>query len=122
MPGHETLSEIGYTLLGRPSIFMLNGILLILCVGSVIIYFNLFGIIGSSLMQDLLNDYSESFFFTMTFYILLLGIILLPLIFFRTIKEMKIISILLFTSIGVFVLTCILFSILESNNLNPDDN
>jgi hypothetical protein len=43
----ESLSEIGYKLLGRFSIFLINGMVLLNCIGGLIAYNNIFGKICS---------------------------------------------------------------------------
>jgi amino acid permease len=61
--GLESISEIGYRLFGRSSIFFMNGTLLFLCLGSITIYFNIFGSICSGLMKNVTGDIeSDSFF------------------------------------------------------------
>ena len=47
--GLSTISEIGYKLMGRSSIFFINAVLILLCVGLMIIYFDLFGTICAGL-------------------------------------------------------------------------
>ena len=48
--GLASISEIGYKLWGRSSIFFINAVLIMLCVGLMIIYFDLFGTICAGLI------------------------------------------------------------------------
>lgn len=43
LEGLESLSEIGYKLLGRKSIFIINGMVMTNCIGSLVAYYNIFG-------------------------------------------------------------------------------
>jgi len=48
--GLESLSEIGYKLLGRFSIYLINGFLTVNCVGTLVAYYYIFGGIITSLV------------------------------------------------------------------------
>ena len=54
--GLATISEIGFKLMGRASIFFINTVLIALCVGLMIIYFDLFGRICAGLYQDITKE------------------------------------------------------------------
>ena len=45
--GLDSFSEIGFKLLGRPAIFIINLMILLLCFGGLIAYYNIFGLICS---------------------------------------------------------------------------
>lgn len=47
--GLDSFSEIGFKLLGRGSIFMINFLIFIQCIGGLIAYYNIFGTIASSI-------------------------------------------------------------------------
>ena len=98
----ESISEIGFKLLGRFSIYLMNGIILLLTIGLLIIYFILYGNIVSSLAKDFGVD-GNSFYGGPTFWIIIMAIVNSPPIFFRAIKELKAVSILLGVSIATFV-------------------
>jgi amino acid permease len=52
----SSVSEIGFKLMGRASIFFINGVLVVLCIGLMFIYFNLFGDISAGLYKDIIDD------------------------------------------------------------------
>lgn len=81
---------------------MINSMLIILCFGLLIAYWNVFGGIASSIYIDLYND-KVSVLARDNFYILLLGVLILSVIFKRMIKELKIVSIILFMGCIVFI-------------------
>jgi amino acid permease len=88
----------------------MNGTLLFMCLGSIIIYFNLFGSISSGLIKNVTGrNGSDSFFLSSQFYIMLMAAANLVPIYMRAIKELKIVSILLFTSIISFTVFIIVY-------------
>ena len=54
--GLSSISEIGFKLMGRKSIFFLNIVLVLLCIGLMFIYFDLFGNICAGLFKDIIDD------------------------------------------------------------------
>ena len=56
LDGLESISEIGYKLLGRKSIFIINGMIMTNCIGSLVAYYNIFGGIMSSIFLELTQD------------------------------------------------------------------
>lgn len=117
--GLESLSEIGFKLMGRKSIYMINTLILINCTGSLIAYFNIFGNILTSIFKDI-GFSKESIFADPTLYILILALLNLPPIFKRTVKELKIISYLLFFSVFIFVLGLLIELSIVGTSYNPD--
>ena len=118
--GLESLSEIGYKLLGRFSIFLINGMVLLNCLGGLIAYNNIFGNICVSIYKNIFDDYQTSFFGDSRFYILILIVLIMPVIFKRTVGELKLVSIVLFVSVFVFVLTLMVYLIEKGTSLNMD--
>lgn len=109
--GMESLSEIGFKLLGRNSIFLFNGMIFTLCFGLLIAYSNIFSGISTSFYKHLFNkDEEESIFASSQFYIVLLAVLNLPIIFKRSIKELKIISVILFISVTIFVISLVILA------------
>lgn len=45
--GLDSFSEIGYKLMGRPALFIVNVMIVLLCFGGLIAYYNIFGVICS---------------------------------------------------------------------------
>jgi amino acid permease len=121
--GLESIAEIGYALIGRPAIFAFNGILVLLCLGSITIYFNLFGSVASGFFKSAFNKQdSKNFFLDPKFYILIAAAILIYPAFKRSIKELKIISIGLFSSIILLTFTMIVYIADEGTKYNNDHN
>jgi len=105
-----SISEIGFKLLGRFSIYLMNGIILLLTIGLNIIYFILYGNIVSSLVIDFgVSD--DSVYGSKWFWIIIMGILNSPPIFFRAIRELKAISVLLGISIAAFVIVLVTYCI-----------
>lgn len=50
--GLESIQEIGFLLMGRPSVFVISSLVLINAMGSLIAYFNIFGGILASIHSD----------------------------------------------------------------------
>ena len=98
------MAEIGYKLLGRGAIFVINSMIFMLCFGLLIAYFRIFGGISSSLYKDLTSDIDKSLMSSEGLYIVVLAIVLLPVIFRKTIKELKIISHILAIALGLFII------------------
>ena len=115
LSGLESLSEIGYRLLGRKSIFIINGMVMTNCVA----YYNIFGGIMSQIFLEFTGN-DDSFFTSDTFFKLLLFAINLPLVLSRTLKELKLASYILVTSVGVFILGFLLLFLSVETRMNPD--
>ena len=101
------MSEIGFVLVGRKSIFILNGIIFVSSFGLMMIYFIVFGDIASSIAEENMSN-KKSFFCTRAFYIIIISIALLPLIIKKEIAHLKLASILLFIAIVLFILIFII--------------
>lgn len=121
MGGVESLSLMGFRLVGRFSIFFMNLILMLLCVGALIIYFNVFGGICASLVQGIFNAESD-ILTTKYLYVILLGVLNIVPILMKTIKELKIVSVILFGSLIAFLLTLLILAIAQGTDKNPDTN
>ena len=104
-----SLYEIGFVSLGRSSIFLISVIQLISSFGLMLIYFITFGDTFASITQQLLFPDSGKNFLTMRVcYVLLLGLALSPLVLKKDLAELKIISVVLFASLGIFLLIFII--------------
>ena len=101
----QSISEIAFKLQGRCSIFFVNIVLIILALGLMVIYFDLFGQICAGLFRDIVSDpNSGSFFAKKYFYVLVIGFLTMLFIHQKEIKELKILSIILFFCIAVMIL------------------
>lgn len=90
--------------------------------GSMIAYFNIFGTIMSSLYQSTFENNNHSYLNSKNFYVLVLALSLLPFIFKREVKELKIISVMLFYSLFSFVIVLVINYLLKGSADNPDEN
>ena len=113
------MGEIGYLLLGRLSIFIINSIVFIGCFQLMVVYFIIVGDILISFSVELL-DPSIPVVTDRWFYILLVALALSVLIFKKEISELKIASILLFASISLFVIFFSYQLIAFGTDQNPD--
>ena len=104
-----SMFEIGFLIIGRPSIFWISFTILVNSFFLIIIFFNVFGEIMKSLMITLLLSSTEelsdspNIVYTRDLWVLLLSICLLPFVLMKELSEMKIISITLFIAALVFV-------------------
>jgi amino acid permease len=115
---------MGYVLIGRPAIFAFNGVIILLCLGAMIIYFNLFGQVSSDIVRtmshkDIDND---SFYLDTKFYVLLAAVGLLYPAIKRSVEELKIVSIGLFTCIVFITFTTIIMLGEDGTSNNPDED
>ena len=96
--------EIGFVTMGRVSIYIFSALILISGVGCTMIYFIVFGNISASLAQAVYNDGTENMLTSRTIYVLVLAVLMTPLCLKKMLAEMKIVSIMLFLSISIFIL------------------
>lgn len=119
--GLDSISEIGYKLFGRVSIFFMNIILIFLCTGSITIYFSLFGSTCRNLFVSLNNnENSDSIFLNENFFVLIVAGINLSTIYLKAIKELKIVSVFLFSAIVGFTFFMIVYVCIQGTSENPD--
>ena len=94
-----------------------------LSLGLLVLYFILFGTTFQKMMilifQNTETD-TSTFFFKPQFYILLLAVLNLPPIYKREIKELQILSIILFVSIFILAFVCLIYLLIEGTSLNVD--
>lgn len=107
--------------MGRSSIFIINIIITLNCFLLLMIYLIVFGTTASSVVQNISNN-TTNFFVNKTFYVLLIGLVNIPLILKRAIKELKIASFLLFGSIILFVVILGFQLGTKGTYLNTDTN
>ena len=108
--GLESISEIAFKLLGRISIFMMSTVLLLLCMGCLVIYFNLFAKICVGLYDDFGGSHNDNQFTgDRRFYILIVGAVNMLPIYMKEIREMKFISVMLFASITTLAIVMIIY-------------
>jgi len=101
----ESMYELCYVTMGSASIYILSVIILISGFGCMMIYFIVFSQISSSLAQLAYDEGAHNILTDRTFYVVALAVFMIPLCVKKMLAEMKIVSILLFISIAIFVLT-----------------
>ena len=123
---YRSLYDIGYATLGKSAIYMVASIISIFCNGLLIIYFILFGKISQSLVaQMFFNDEGEKNNFmtrNKTFHVLVLGMCLLPVFMQKHLKELTIISIILFFGVACFVVIISAQLLVYGEFANPDED
>ena len=102
-----SMFEIGFILFNRSSIFFISTIIIFNSLGLIIIYFIVFGDTLKSLIRDLSNETENEFFGKRMAYVIILSVLLVPLILKKELKEIKILSVLLFTTLFGFVVLII---------------
>lgn len=104
--GLESIQEIGFILMGRSSVFIVSSLVLVLSVGCVIAYFNIFGGILASVYVDFISN-DESILSRTEPYIIVLSLMILPPMLKKTVNELEVISRILFGTVILFVVTII---------------
>lgn len=100
----ESMYELGFVTMGVRSIYLISSLILISGIGCTMIYFIVFSEISASLAKQMFGKGVENVFTDTTFYIVWLGALMTPLCLKKMLAEMKIVSIILFVSIGLFIL------------------
>ena len=119
VPVHvESLYELGYVAMGTFSIYFISITMMIAGFGIMMIYFIVFGDISASIAKAILKD--DNFFTTRLCYVLILSSSMIPLILQKKLAELKLVAILLFASIGLFV-GLFIFQLLTIGNIENHD-
>mmetsp|Transcript_25827 Transcript_25827/g.25105 ORF Transcript_25827/g.25105 Transcript_25827/m.25105 type:complete len:87 (+) Transcript_25827:292-552(+) len=77
--GHADISEIGYLVMGRSSIILINSIIYISSFGLMMIYFIVFSGISVSL-ATYISDSTDKFYEKRYFYVIIVGAIAFPFV------------------------------------------
>ena len=117
----ESMYEMGFVTMGRASIYLIATIILVSGVGCTMIYLIVFGEISASLALSVVESGTENIFTGRTFYVLILAAAMTPLCLKKMIREMKIVSILLFLAIGLFISLFIIQLVLLGSKENHDE-
>ena len=108
IPGKpESLYEIGYMLMRRPSIFLISSILFLNSLGLVMVYFIVYGKTIVSVMKDLTTLSDDSIWVSRAFWVLVLAFLILPICLKKELQELHFVSLTLFIAILIFI--CIIF-------------
>lgn len=102
-----SMFEIGFILFNRSSIFFISAIIIFNSLGLIIIYFIVFGDTLKSLIHDFSSESDNDFFGKRMAYVIILSVILVPIILKKELKEIKMLSVLLFTTLFGFVVLII---------------
>lgn len=101
----ESLYEIGYMVIGRPSIFFLAIVLIINAFGLCMLYFIVFGDTSKAFVATFSEyDVEEVYYTSRWFYDVILAVVLLPVVIKKELAELAWVSYVLFTSLTLFVL------------------
>jgi amino acid permease len=108
----RSMFELGFAVLGRSSIFWISSIILIMSFGLLVIFFSVFGDTLKDFMTEIFwSDISKdtpNFGMKRACWVLSLAVLLLPFTLQKELAELKIVSIGLFVSAVVFVITNVL--------------
>ena len=118
----ESMYELGFVTMGKVSIYIIATIILISGVGCTMIYFIVFGEISASLAESVAEPGTENILTKRVLYVLFLALAMLPLCLMKKLREMKIVSILLFIAIGLFILLFIVQLVTLGNKENIDES
>ena len=100
----ESMYELGYVVLGVKAIWILSTLILIAGIGSIMIYFIVFGDIAKSLAEQAYGFDKENVLTRRPIYVICIAVLMSPIILKKRLKEMKFVSFLLFMAIAVFIL------------------
>ena len=117
----ESLYELGFVTMGVASIYLISSLVLISGIGCIMIYFIVFSNISASLAESALGPDSKSFLTERTVYVVLLAILMFPLCMKKMLAEMKIVSLLLFLAIGIFIFLFLVQLIFMGSIENHDE-
>ena len=99
----ESIYELGFVTMGVYSIYALSSLCVIAGVGCIMIYFIVFSNISVSLAMQFQEEGVDNIWNDRTIYVLFLALIMTPLCLKKKLAEMKLVSILLFTAIALFM-------------------
>lgn len=116
----NSIYELSYVSLGRPSIFVVSTLQFISASGLNIIYFIVFGDAGASCVKSLFYPKTDNFLTCRQCYILILGALMVVPLLQKELKEIKAVSIILFISIGLFLALMLVQLEVGGSALNPD--
>lgn len=122
--GPQSMQEVGFVILGRPSIFWISFIILINSIGLLIIFFSVFGDTAASMIAAIFyptDSKLNHFVTTRGCWVLILAFLLIPFIMMRELAELKAVSIALFSAAILFVIIFILQLAIRGNDLSNMD-
>lgn len=118
----SSLYEIGYFAMGRSSIYLISVVLLINSFGSMLVYFITFSnTLASIIFQLVYHSEKQTFFTSQLFCSITLGILLLPVVLMKELKEFKAVSVILFVSLAFFVLVFFI-DLCDEISENPEED
>jgi amino acid permease len=117
----ESLYEIGYYTMERTAVFFVSIIQFINGFGLMMVYFIVFGDTAAQLFVNILNDGNpgDQPWFNRWFYVVVLGLLMTPIILKKELAELEWLSLLLFISLGVFVILMIWLLCFDSAFRDP---
>ena len=118
----ESLYELGFVTMGISSIYLFSVLILLSGVGCTMLYFIVFSNISASIAKQIQDPGTDNIFSDRTIYVIVLSTLLIPFVLKKMLKEMKIISILLFLCIFIFLLLFVVQICTIGNVENHDEN
>lgn len=118
----ESMYELCYVTMGSASIYLLSMIILISGIGCTMIYFIVFSNISRSLALLAFEEGEENMLTDRKFYVLALAVVMTPLCIKKMLAEMKIVSVLLFVAIAIFILIFLVQLMTLGNIENHDES
>lgn len=117
----ESLYEIGYMCIGKSSIYVISFINLLNSFGCLCLYFIVFSGIAAKLLVNY-SDYAidEIWYTSRTVYVLGLGVLLIPVVLKKELAELEILSVILFASIGIFILSVFILLVFQPGVVKPE--
>lgn len=100
----ESMYELGFVTMGVFSIYLISIIILISGTGCTMIYFIVFSNISTSLAENFYPPETDNLMTDRTIYVIGLAVLMVPAVLKKMLAEMKIVSVLLFMSIAIFIL------------------
>ena len=118
----NSIYQLAYITMGRHAIYLVSVIQFIAAFGLDIIYFIVFGDTSASLVKTLCYPNENNFLTSRACYVLLLAIIMVMPLLQKELKEISILSVILFGGIGLFLVLMVVELAENGSNLNPDSD
>lgn len=117
----ESLYELGFVTMGVASIYLISALVLVSGIGCIMIYFIVFSNISASIAESVIGQESTSLLKDRSVYVIVLAFLMFPLCMKKMLAEMKIVSVLLFLAIAIFILLFLVQLITMGSIENHDE-
>ena len=117
----NSIYQLAYITMGRQAIYLVSVIQFIAAFGLDIIYFIVFGDTSASLIKTLFyTSHTDNFLTSRACYVLILACAMVLPLLQRELKEISILSVILFGGIALFLVLMVVELTENGSNLNPD--